>query len=350
VDIYNNFPGCENPPDIAEDCGFTMSCLPYGDYYFMSQSDINSFQTDYSACSSLEGIVIISGENIHDLSGLSNVTSLGMYVKIEDNDMLSDLEGLENLTHVYGSLYIWGNESLSSLEGLENLSYIEGNLTLYHNPGLTNLDPLQNLSHLGNMLEIGYNGNLSDITALSQITSIGEMLWIGFNNSLTSLYGLDNIDPESFSHLVIVFNPQLSECDVLSVCQFIAGQGGIIQVQDNGVGCDTQQEILDECAVGVEDADVPKGIVTIYPNPARDVINIESSEKIQSVTIFDSRGITIEQWNSGTLEQLNGGKVVRWKGDGGVAELNVTGLAPGLYLVRVVTARGVVTRKVVVGL
>jgi hypothetical protein len=87
--------------------------------------------------------------------------------------------------------------------------------------------------------------------------------------------------------------------------------------------------------------------VKIYPNPARNLLNIESSEKIQSVTIFDSRGITMEQWNSGTMDQTN-----ERSGDqaiGHLVELPVSSLAPGLYLVRVVTARGVVTEKVVVG-
>jgi hypothetical protein len=85
----------------------------------------------------------------------------------------------------------------------------------------------------------------------------------------------------------------------------------------------------------------------IYPNPARNLLNIESSEKIQSVTIFDSRGITMEQWINGTMDQTN-----ERSGDqaiGHLVELPVAGLAPGLYLVRVVTARGVVTGKVVVG-
>jgi len=85
----------------------------------------------------------------------------------------------------------------------------------------------------------------------------------------------------------------------------------------------------------------------LYPNPARDRLYIESSEGIESVEVFDGRGITIEQWNNGTMDQAN-----EQSGDqaiGHLVELPVNGLPPGLYLVRVVTKGGVVARKVVVG-
>jgi hypothetical protein len=70
--------------------------------------------------------------------------------------------------------------------------------------------------------------------------------------------------------------------------------------------------------------------VRIYPNPASDVLFIESAEKVESVTIFDSRGGTVEQWNGGTVE------------------IPVRDLVPGLYLVRMVTGKGVVGRKVII--
>jgi len=72
--------------------------------------------------------------------------------------------------------------------------------------------------------------------------------------------------------------------------------------------------------------------VNIYPNPASDVLFIESEEEIKSVSIFDSQG----------------DKVIRWNGDKGKLEVGLNGLAPGLYLVRVETGSGVVGRKVVV--
>jgi hypothetical protein len=74
--------------------------------------------------------------------------------------------------------------------------------------------------------------------------------------------------------------------------------------------------------------------ISIYPNPASDVLFIEAMEKIESIIIYDSKG----------------DKVIRWHGDQGKVDLQVDGLAPGIYLVRVETGGGVVSRKVVIGL
>ncbi|MBP6872427.1 MAG: T9SS type A sorting domain-containing protein [Bacteroidales bacterium] len=84
----------------------------------------------------------------------------------------------------------------------------------------------------------------------------------------------------------------------------------------------------------------------IYPNPASEVLYIESPEKIERVSILDCRGITIEQSSNRTDEQTNGrtGEQARDH----VLKIPLNGLAPGLYLVRVETGGGMVARKVVV--
>jgi hypothetical protein len=104
----------------------------------------------------------------------------------------------------------------------------------------------------------------------------------------------------------------------------------------------------DTCESGFsnEEGDVCEGIydevqkfyLSIYPNPASDVLFIESSEQIERVSVFDSKGGQVVGWS--------GGQVVGWSG--GRVEIPVKGLVPGLYLVRVETGSGVVGRKVVV--
>ncbi len=96
-------------------------------------------------------------------------------------------------------------------------------------------------------------------------------------------------------------------------------------------------EACELCPWGIQEEQI-SGAVEIYPNPASDVLFIESSEKIESIILFDSRGITMEQWNNGTLEQ--------WKGE--TVKIPVNGLAPGLYFVRVETGGEMVVRKMVI--
>jgi len=73
-------------------------------------------------------------------------------------------------------------------------------------------------------------------------------------------------------------------------------------------------------------------LLNIYPNPASNVLYIESAEEIKRLSIFDSRGGSVETGRQGDKE---------------TGRIDVGGLAPGLYLVRVETVSGVVGRKVV---
>ena len=77
INIYDNASGCNNPPEIAYDCGISMPCLPYGNYNFYSQDDIDSFQSDYPGCTDLKGDVNIIGGNINNLHGLDVVNTIG---------------------------------------------------------------------------------------------------------------------------------------------------------------------------------------------------------------------------------------------------------------------------------
>jgi len=55
VNIFQNATGCENPPEIANACGFTIPCLPFGNYYFTQQDEVDNFQTNYPGCNNLNG-------------------------------------------------------------------------------------------------------------------------------------------------------------------------------------------------------------------------------------------------------------------------------------------------------
>lgn len=56
-------------------------CLPDG-ITFTTQAVIDNFQTNYPGCTEIEGFVIINGNDITNLSGLSVLTSIGGYLLI----------------------------------------------------------------------------------------------------------------------------------------------------------------------------------------------------------------------------------------------------------------------------
>ena len=93
---------------------------------------------------------------------------------------------------------------------------------------------------------------------------------------------------------------------------------------------------LYDSTVGVSEPPVGKIKVNIYPNPATSTLNIELPDN--TVT------------NTATVEMLDisGRVVLKEYFTAPVLHLNTSGLHSGLYLVKVQTAKGVVTEKVVV--
>ncbi|MBC8489218.1 MAG: leucine-rich repeat protein [Bacteroidetes bacterium] len=299
VNIYNNASGCNNPPEIASACGVTITCLPYGNYYFFTQTQINNFQSNYTGCTEIGGNVQIIGDDITNLnglnvmtgisghltigsyngnpvltsiSGLSNVTyvggnlllrkntalpslaglgsvaSIGGDFKIWNNDALTGLSGLDNVVTIGGYLNFDGNDALTNVTGLNNLTTIGGYLEFDYNPALTNLSGLNSLTSIGEDLYIEDNDALTSLTGLSNVTSIGGELVIYDNEILSSLTGLDNINAGTISDLYITYNYSLSTCEVQSVCNYLASPNGDIEIYDNDDGCDDEDEVIAACA------------------------------------------------------------------------------------------------------
>lgn len=75
-----------------------------------------------------------------------------------------------------------------------------------------------------------------------------------------------------------------------------------------------------------------EGIVTVYPNPVRDILNIVTNddEQILEVQIINATGQVVSR------------KSIQDK----TAEINVRGLSAGFYLAQVRTSKGVVTKKI----
>jgi hypothetical protein len=97
VDIHDNAEGCNTPPEVASECGISLPCLPFGNYYFTKQADIDNFPSDYSGCTKLGGSTLITGDNITNLDGLINAASTGRNLEIRYADSLNNIDGLMTL-------------------------------------------------------------------------------------------------------------------------------------------------------------------------------------------------------------------------------------------------------------
>jgi hypothetical protein len=141
VNIKSNAPGCNNPPEIADECGIVLGCLPNGNYNFFTQADIDNFQFNYPGCIELSGEVTINGNDIVSLSGLDMVNSVNGSLKVFNNPQMTSLAGLGSIILINGPLSIIGNSILNDISAL---SYIDTSsisfLGITNNPLLSECD------------------------------------------------------------------------------------------------------------------------------------------------------------------------------------------------------------------
>ncbi len=267
-----------------------------------SQADVDAFVTNYPNCTELESELIISGNDIIDLSPLSIITQVGTSfssfggLTIINNPQLENLNGLENIQDVFsGSITIENNPQLLSIEGLSGLSgqLNAHSLIIKDNPLLISLEGLHNINSPGDDDLIIWNNdsllNLSGIEALNSADDIliwdndsmtnffgGSILNTGTlsikdNDALETLGGIGNV--QTLFELEIVNNPQLRSitgiafgtieagsggvtitdnpllwaCSVTSICDFL-DNGGIATISNNATGCNNAVEVQTNCS------------------------------------------------------------------------------------------------------
>jgi hypothetical protein len=307
--IMNNAPGCNSVVELAMACGGSLPCLPYGNYIFTSQADIDNFHLAFPNCmgllgnvsiidmiggdisnldglnmltsivgdfsitynaltslTGLEGLTSIGGElrienssALINLEGLEGLDSIGSGLRICGNDALSSLTGLEGLNTLSGDLNIgfmnkWGetcgNPSLTSLAGLEGLNSLAGDILITSNDNLTSLTGLDNLNSIEGNLTIYVNSALTSLTGLDNLTSIGGELQIIYNTALTSLMALGNMDLIG-GDLSISYNYLLSTCEAQWLCDYLNNPGGTINISWNASGCNSVIEVASACGGSV---------------------------------------------------------------------------------------------------
>src|SRR5690606_3124641 len=167
-----------------------LAC-PNDDVILNSQTEVNDFIANYPSCTEILGDLIIQGNDISDLSVLSNLAGVNGDLRIQ-NTQLTNLHGLHNLSNLEGDLYVYQNDELISLLGSSNLTSIQGDLYINENLSLENLSGLSNIIQISGGITIT-NTSLVNLNDLSSLTSVGEDLLINFNSELLNLNGLNNL-------------------------------------------------------------------------------------------------------------------------------------------------------------
>jgi len=253
-----NMSGFDNIETIGGDLaiGHTIGTFLYGN----SMVNLVGLENLTSIGGSL-GITGGSGigsvtDSLVSLSGLENLTYIGGYLSLWYNQNLITIEALGEVTHIGGFISIEDCGSLSNLRGLEGVNTLGANLKVMKNPSLTELSSLENLTSIDGFIRIVQNETLYSLSALENLSSINGFLRVVLNDTLPSLSGIENIEPGSITDLSIWGNPNLSTCEVQSICDYLAAPNGDITIHSNATGCMNQQQVEDAC----ESQCLPDGI------------------------------------------------------------------------------------------
>ncbi|KGE85833.1 MAG: T9SS type A sorting domain-containing protein [Phaeodactylibacter xiamenensis] len=358
-------------------CGLNAQCPP-GDVILSSQAEVDAFVADYPDCTEIAGSMLIGSlsdpTDITDISGLSNLTSIGGNLDLLDNDSISSLAGLEllvsidgdlniksnailtslsgfnQLTSINGVFSIIGNTHLMSLSGLEQLTFIGGDLLISGNPDLTNLTGFDQLNSIHGDLEISGNPNLTSLTGLIQLTLIGGDLYIRFNSVLTSLTeleqltsiggflvisgntelmslaGLKNLDATTIDNLFMSSNYQLSSCAIESICNYLSLETNSANISGNATGCATREEVETACMVSA--TEISQANIKLFPNPTNGMLQLRNITA-KEVVVYTAQGQRIARYD-------NPGQ-----------ELDLSALPAGVYHLHLITADAVHAARVV---
>ena len=247
VIIENNGSGCSDTTEVQAQC---PSAFP-GEIWLSYQEDVDNFSTNYPGCTVLAYNINISGSNIANLNGLSHIDKVYKEITIEGCPNLTNVNGLEDIEFLgpYGSLVVSGfaGTDLSGLDG----AYSEGRVHIDIKYSLT-LNQLPNFGVI-NYLRSMYIRNNSDLQSLDGLENLQffENFNIYNNSSLTDISSLEDFEYNSYSDFGIGENENLSNCSILTLCNYLEQGGANMYVENNNEGCNTTDEILENCLLGL---------------------------------------------------------------------------------------------------
>ncbi|MBV6440527.1 MAG: hypothetical protein EPGJADBJ_02197 [Saprospiraceae bacterium] len=170
----------------AQDC-------PGAPLTLSTQAQVDNFPNNFPGCTEVGVSITISGNNITNLNGLSQLESITKSLFIINNPSLTSLSGLSNLSNIGVELTIDNCDALVTLNGLQALPFIGGTLTITGNAVLNDLNALSGIGHINGSLLISQNPALASLAGLDNVAFTGRFLQISNNNALTALNSLDNL-------------------------------------------------------------------------------------------------------------------------------------------------------------
>ena len=115
-----------------------------------------------------------------------------------------------------------------------------------------------------------------------------------------------------------------------SICDYLVSPNGTIEIHDNAPDCNSPEEVLEACAVGIPE--IHPESFTIYPNPATNELYISSNHEI----IIDEVNI-YNQLGQRNVHQQNFNNAI-----------DVSMLQSGIYILELVVGESLIREKLII--
>lgn len=182
---------------------------------------------------------ISNNELLANLSGMDSVEEIETFL-LDDCDSLESLFGGDGLRRI-GELNLNRITVLNDFTSISSITELD-NLTIF----ISDLESLQGLEKIVEMNNIDLEGNaFVTLDGLESLVSVEVSVEIINNRFLKNLNGLRSLTQLGES-MFITRNFELDECCALSINIDELQQADVV-ITNNGDGCDSVDEIIDEC-------------------------------------------------------------------------------------------------------
>lgn len=248
----------EDPPPEIPDCSAGTIVPSDDELVLTSQAMVDAM----NGCEHVDGSLFISGTDIRDLDGLTDLVSVTRELKIRTNPNLSSLAGLNALERVDWGIAIVENAKLTSLEGLDSLRTLGRGIEIESNPLLVSLAGLP---------------EALDLLAPSEEGD--QMIRIRFNEKLESLDGFPSFGPEQPDlSLFVAENPSLTDISAASYFESLA----VVWLRGNESLFDVEFSALSSSGLKIETTKLTH-LDGFGALEVADYISIEENSDLQSL-------------------------------------------------------------------
>lgn len=241
---------------------------------------------------------IVSMEGIEYFSNISELFCEENQIEILDVSHNTQLELLFcyenkisslNLSQNRGLLVVWAYMNpLIAIDLSENIALEE---IIVHQSLLTEI----NVTNNPNLQILDCDNMRLTNLDISQNPQIG--LLYAYNNELTSL-NIKNGNNQNMPVVWIYGNPNL-QCIQVDDENYANAQ--ICDLPNYTGWCkDETASYSDDCQLGIEDFTISD--FKLFPNPAKNILNIQSKENIENVKIYSTQGILVKEGSSKTID------------------------------------------------